>query len=47
METFANVMGVGVETLDVGCDFGSPVSTDYNSPNRFTGTIKSVAVQLK
>lgn len=46
-ETFANVMGAGAETLDVGRDLGSPVSTDYNSPNRFTGTIKSVAVQLK
>jgi arylsulfatase len=35
------------ETFDVGMDTGSPVSTDYESPNPFTGTIKSVRIELR
>jgi arylsulfatase len=35
------------ETLDVGSDLGSPVSTDYKSPNRFTGRIDKVTIELK
>ncbi len=32
------------ETFDIGEDAGSPVSDDYASPNRFTGTIKKVEI---
>jgi len=47
-ERFANVAGSsGTETLDVGSDLGSPVSTDYSSPARFTGTIETIKVELK
>jgi arylsulfatase len=35
------------ETLDVGSDLGSPVSPDYQSPNRFTGNVETVTLQLK
>ena len=34
------------ETFDIGMDTGSPVSTEYASPNRFTGTIKKVDISL-
>jgi arylsulfatase len=34
------------ESLDVGSDLGSPVSSEYTSPNRFTGTINSVTLKL-
>jgi len=45
---FANVLGtMGWETLDVGSDLGSAVSSEYTSPNRFTGTMQSVQVELK
>ncbi len=37
----------GGETLDVGSDLGSPVSQAYRSPNRFTGTIDLVTINLK
>jgi arylsulfatase len=47
-EQFSNVMGtMGWETLDIGSDLGSAVSSEYTSPNRFTGTIRSVQVELK
>lgn len=47
-ETFANVIGAsGTETLDVGSDLGSAVSEDYTSPNRFTGRIEKVQLDLK
>jgi arylsulfatase A-like enzyme len=47
-ERFANVLGASsTETLDVGSDLGSPVSTEYASPNRFTGKIKTVTVELQ
>ena len=32
------------ETFDVGEDTGSPVSSDYSSPNPFTGTLKKVEI---
>lgn len=44
---FLNVSGGSGETLDVGSDLGSPVSPDYQSPNRFTGKIDQVTIELK
>jgi arylsulfatase len=35
------------ETLDIGSDFGSPVSLEYKSPYRFTGKIDTVKIELK
>jgi hypothetical protein len=35
------------ETLDVGSDLGTPVSPDYASPFRFTGTIEKVTVEVR
>jgi arylsulfatase len=47
-EEFANVVGtIGAETFDVGSDLGSAVSTEYTSPNRFSGKIEKVTVQLQ
>src|SRR5262249_48228139 len=34
------------ETFDIGMDTGSPVSTDYKSPNSFTGRIRKVTSDL-
>jgi arylsulfatase len=34
------------ETFDIGCDTGSPVSADYQSPFPFTGTMKKVEISL-
>jgi arylsulfatase len=44
---FANVNITANETLDIGSDLGSPVSSEYKSPNRFTGKIDVVTVELK
>jgi len=33
-----------IEDFDIGEDTGSPVSADYISPNRFTGTLKKVEI---
>jgi arylsulfatase len=44
---FENVNANASETLDVGSDLGSAVSTEYQSPNRFTGKIEEVTIQLK
>lgn len=45
---FANVLGgAGSETFDVGSDLGSAVSAEYRSPNRFSGKIDKVTVQLQ
>jgi arylsulfatase len=44
---FTNVNLSFSETLDIGSDLGSPVSPDYKSPNRFTGTIDKVTIELK
>jgi arylsulfatase len=35
------------ETFDIGEDSGAPVSEDYASPNRFTGTIKRIVVDIQ
>jgi arylsulfatase len=35
------------ETLDVGEDTGTPVTLDYKVPNKFTGKIEKVTVELK
>jgi arylsulfatase len=35
------------ETFDIGKDTGSPVSTDYASPNPFTGKLKQVNIKLE
>jgi arylsulfatase len=35
------------ETFDIGCDTGSPVSADYQSPFAFTGTMKKVEIKLE
>lgn len=35
------------ETFDTGEDDGSPVSDAYESPFRFTGTLKKVTIALK
>jgi arylsulfatase len=34
------------ETFDIGMDTGSPVSEAYTSPNRFTGKLKKVEIEL-
>ncbi|WP_218916473.1 sulfatase/phosphatase domain-containing protein [Rubinisphaera brasiliensis] len=34
------------ETMDVGEDSGTAVSPDYQVPNRFTGTLKKIVVEL-
>jgi arylsulfatase len=44
---FTNVNLGSSETLDVGSDLGSPVSPDYKSPNRFTGKIDKVTIEIK
>lgn len=36
----------GVEPFDIGADTVSPVSADYASPNRFTGTIRQVVLEV-
>jgi arylsulfatase len=35
------------ETLDIGSDLGSPVSSDYAAPFSFTGVIHTVTIDLK
>jgi len=35
------------ETLDVGSDLGTPVSSDYASPFAFTGNIETVRVDVQ
>jgi arylsulfatase len=44
---FVNVNVSPGETFDIGSDLGSPVSSEYKSPNRFTGKIDLVTVELK
>jgi hypothetical protein len=34
------------ETFDIGVDTGSPVSEAYQSPFKFTGTIRSVVIDV-
>jgi arylsulfatase A-like enzyme len=49
--SFINLPATGgywspAETLDVGSDLGSPVSSEYASPNNFTGLIDTVKLDL-
>jgi arylsulfatase A-like enzyme len=45
---FTNILGSSyTETLDIGSDLGSPVSPSYQSPNRFTGKINQVVIELE
>jgi len=45
---FTNLNGSSyTETLDVGSDLGSPVSSAYQVPNRFPGKIDEVTIQLR
>jgi arylsulfatase len=44
---FANVNITANETFDIGSDLGTPVSSEYKSPNRFTGKLDLVTVELK
>ena len=45
---FTNINGSSyTETLDVGSDLGSPVSSAYRSPDRFTGKIDQITIQLQ
>jgi arylsulfatase len=45
---FTNLNGISyTETLDVGSDLGSPVSSAYQSPDRFTGKIEKVTIEFK
>ena len=37
----------GAETMDVGSDLGSAVSTEYTVPARFTGAIDKVVIQTQ
>jgi hypothetical protein len=34
------------ETLDTGLDSASPVSTEYQAPFRYTGTLKKVEIDI-
>jgi hypothetical protein len=34
------------ESFDIGMDLGEPASNQYQSPNRFTGTLKRVKIEL-
>jgi hypothetical protein len=43
----ANFGGYYFETLDVGSDLGTPVSTAYKSPFQFTGQIDTVKLELR
>ena len=36
----------GIDTFDVGCDTGSPVSKAYAPPFSFTGVIKQVDIHI-
>ncbi len=46
--SFTNLNGSSyTETLDVGSDLGSPVSSVYQVPSRFAGKIDEVTIQLK
>ena len=36
----------GIDTFGIGCDTGSPVTTDYNAPFGFTGIINRVEIEL-
>lgn len=44
---FTNVNLGFNETLDIGSDLGSPVSQEYKTPDRFTGTVDKVVIALQ
>ena len=44
---FANVNLGFNETLDIGSDLGSPVSREYKTPDRFSGTVDKVVIALQ
>ncbi len=35
------------DTFDVGEDWGTPISHDYQLPFKFTGTMKNVTIESK
>jgi arylsulfatase len=41
-----NPVSSSTETLDVGSDTGSPVTSAYDSPNSFTGKIEKITINL-
>ncbi|MGC2403601.1 MAG: arylsulfatase [Acidobacteriaceae bacterium] len=46
--TFTNLNGSSyTETLDVGSDLGSPVSTEYAVPDTFSGRVDRVKVEIR
>jgi arylsulfatase len=50
--SFLNIPASGgywspAESLDIGSDLGSPVSSEYKTPNRFTGVIGTVTLELE
>jgi arylsulfatase len=47
LASFGGFSGVGTETLDIGKDLGSPVSSDYEAPFAFAGKIEKVELDLK
>jgi arylsulfatase len=44
---FRSFGSLGWETLDIGCDTGTPVSDAYSVPFAFTGQIEKVTVELR
>ena len=36
----------GIDGFDIGGDYGSPVSPDYQAPFVFTGTLEQVTIDL-
>ncbi len=36
----------GIDGFDIGGDYGSPVSPDYQAPFIFTGTLEQVTIDL-
>jgi arylsulfatase len=46
--SFTNLNGNSyTETLDIGSDLGTPVSSAYRVPDKFTGKIDKVTIQLR
>jgi len=44
---FKSLGSLGWETMDIGCDTGTPVSGAYSVPFAFTGQIEKVTVELQ
>ncbi|HMK88838.1 MAG TPA: sulfatase-like hydrolase/transferase [Methylocystis sp.] len=47
LTNFGGFRSAGTETLDIGKDLGSPVSSDYESPFAFTGKVEKVEVDVQ